>query len=186
MSKRERAKRDSVFSWNDQSANIRTVTWETGGKLNIKMYQKKLKKAYTEVVMRNRAKSWEKSSQYVRQLRYSFDMDAAPENMQREEKDEEQRKIIREVKLASKWYFCVSTKAKKFQNVFSPARRARQYFSIAIIAVQAKKLCGRNNLARNRQKLPDFVCLKICTLDTTTCSLYTYSILLVCALQNQY
>ncbi len=50
-----------------------------------------------------------------------------------------------------------------------------------------KKLGGRNNFAQHKQKLPDFICLKNCALDITTCSLCAYSkgILLVCALQNQ-
>ena len=49
-----------------------------------------------------------------------------------------------------------------------------------------KKLGGRNNFARHRKKVPDFICLKNCTLDITMSSLCAYSkgILLVCALQN--
>ena len=50
-----------------------------------------------------------------------------------------------------------------------------------------KKLGGRNTFPRHRQKLPNFICLKECTYDITTCSFCAYSkgIFLVCALQNQ-
>ena len=58
------------------------------------------------------------------------------------------------------------------------------------MGVRAKKIRGgggQNNFAQHKQKLPDFICLKHCTLDITTCSLCAYSkgILLVCALQIQ-
>ncbi len=51
-----------------------------------------------------------------------------------------------------------------------------------------KKLGGWDYLAQDRQKLSDFICLKISTSGKTTCSLCVCSkgILRVCALQNQY
>jgi hypothetical protein len=95
MNKKDRGKRDSVFSWNDQSANVRTVTWETGKKLNIKMYEKNWKTVKSLVTVRGRGKKSLQSTRYVRQLRYSLDMDT-PENTDQEE-SEEKRQIAREV-----------------------------------------------------------------------------------------
>ena len=103
MNKKEKAKRDSVFSWNDQSANIHTVTWESGRKLNIKMYEKKWKTVQS-LITRNRTKKSNlygqtKSSRYVRKLRYSMDINANQENSIDMEEFEKKRKIAREVKL---------------------------------------------------------------------------------------
>ena len=103
MNKKEKAKRDSVFSWNDQSANIHTVTWESGRKLNIKMYEKKWKTVQS-LITRNRTKKSNlygqtKSSRYVRKLRYSMDINANQENSIDMEEIEKKRKIAREVKL---------------------------------------------------------------------------------------
>ena len=99
MSKKEKAKRDSVFSWNDQSANIRTVTWETGKKLNIKMYERKWKTVKTIMTIRSRVKTvnQNKSSRYVRHLKYSLDKDRTEHVDEKE--DEEKRLIARGVKL---------------------------------------------------------------------------------------
>jgi hypothetical protein len=103
MNKKEKARRDSVFSWNDQSANIRTVTWESGKKINIKMYERKWKTVQS-LVTRNRAKKpilpgQTKSSRYVRKLRYSLDLKNDSENLADKEEIEKKRKITREVKL---------------------------------------------------------------------------------------
>ena len=104
MSKKDKARRDSVFSWNDQSTNIRTVTWESGKKLNIKMYQKKWKTVKSVMAIQSRLKNTmafkdhTKSSRYVRHLRYSLDMET-PKTKEEDDQIEEKRKITRKVKL---------------------------------------------------------------------------------------
>ena len=101
MNKKEKGRRESVFSWNDQSTNIRTVTWETGKKMNIKMYEKKWKTVKTVMGIRSRLKktmafNQNKSSRYVRHLTYSLDMQTS-ENVEEEDQNEEKRQLAREV-----------------------------------------------------------------------------------------
>lgn len=97
MNRKDRAKRDSVFSWNDQSANIRMTTWETGRKLNIKIYEKKWKtlKSFVRGNKKTSLQDKAASSKYVRHLRYSLDMDS-PDKAD-EKSTEEERQIAREV-----------------------------------------------------------------------------------------
>lgn len=97
MNKKERGKRDSVFSWNDQSPNVRLITWETGKKLNVRMFEKKWTTVKSLMIPRSRGKKIQSNqSRYARHLRYTMNL-ITPDDTAKEEEDEEKRQKARKV-----------------------------------------------------------------------------------------
>ena len=94
MKSRRHSTKDNIFSWNNQSGNIQTVTWKSAHSMNIKIFEKNSKHGLYQPPSNNRVEK-EKlyairkrtrslpynafnevdTSRYLRQMRYSIQLD---------------------------------------------------------------------------------------------------------------